>query len=145
MRNNINNSWTLGLEHDIMKAGIPKHLLNIHLKQEERDCNFRRWVLWANGMDRAASMGCPFNKPDKQMNAIYTKDNRPALNFVGRIEFYKRDIISVLQVSCVFLKNDCFGLHHENIYLLVNLTYILHSLVWYTLFLYFFYKTRVHK
>ena len=92
------SSWTLGLEHDIIKAGIPKHLLGTHLKQEERDCNFRRWVLWANGMDRAASMGCPFNKPDKQINAIYTKENRPALNFVGRIEHYKRDIISVLQL-----------------------------------------------
>ena len=92
------SSWTLGIEHDITKAGISHHNLDQHIQKEEKYCGFRRWVLWAMGMDRTASMSCPFNKPDLQVNAIYTKDNLPALNFVGRIEHYTRDITSILQL-----------------------------------------------
>ena len=92
------SSWTMGLEHDIRKAGITHKNLAKNLQKEERYCGFRRWVLWAMGMDRTASMSCPFNKPDLQVNAIYTKEGTPALNFVGRIEHYTRDMTSILQL-----------------------------------------------
>ena len=92
------SSWTLGLEHDIKKAGIRRSDWNNNLIREERLCSFRRWVLWAGGMDGGAGMSCPFKQPSLQVDAIYTEGGLPALNYVGRIENYQRDIVSILQL-----------------------------------------------
>ena len=37
-------------------------------------------------------------RPDHQYEAIFTSNGKPAVNYVGRIEYYERDILAVLQL-----------------------------------------------
>jgi hypothetical protein len=92
------SSWTEGLRRDLLKARIPEHLIEDRLRGEEKSCPFRSYVMWASGLDRSAGMSCPFSRPDHQYEAIFTSQMLPAVNYVGRIEYYNRDILAVLQL-----------------------------------------------
>eukprot|EP00946_MAST-07B_sp_MAST-7B-sp1_P004829 g4829.t1 len=92
------SSWTDGLRRDLLKAHIPSRLIEEKLQAEERSCPFRSYVMWASGLDRSAGMSCPFSRPDHQYEAIFTSNGKPAVNYVGRIEYYERDILAVLQL-----------------------------------------------
>ena len=92
------SSWTESLRRDLVKARISPHAVEGKLREEERSCPFRSYVLWASGLDRGGGMSCPFSRPDYQYEAIFTAKMQPAVNYVGRIEFYNRDILAVLQL-----------------------------------------------
>ena len=91
-------AWTQGFQNDIRKAKIPANKQEANLRREEKTCPFRSYVMWASGLDRAGGFSCPFFRPDHQYEALFTVAGEPALNYIGRIEYYNRDILAILKL-----------------------------------------------
>ena len=89
------SSWSLGSEIALGKHGIPPARRPELMKRREENCPFSLWVNWEAGRVRDVD-SCAFSKPDLQSNALFTNKQEPALNFIGRLEYYDRDMETIL-------------------------------------------------